>query len=137
MATSKKLSELSRSDMLSHMSGFGYIPRWGVLLLDLFLCLIAFWTSVLVGSGIFQYEELGQNMELWLQCLCILGVQCISFWVFHTYSGILRYSTFVDTLKSLFAVLLTGATIITFNLVYHYWNLSLLFSATYIAANSY
>ena len=130
MATSKKLSELSRSDMLSHVSGFGYIPRWGVLLLDLFLCLIAFWTSVLVGSGIFQYEELGQNMELWLQCLCILGVQCISFWVFHTYSGILRYSTFVDTLKSLFAVLLTGATIITFNLVYHYWTGEKLFMNT-------
>ena len=120
MATSK-FKELRRSDMFSHVSGIGYIPRWGVLLLDLLLCLIAFWTSVLIGNGIFSYKEVGQDLSLWLQCLCILGIQTICFWIFHTYSGILRYSTFVDTLKSLFAVLLTGAVVLIINEALFYY----------------
>ena len=121
MATSK-FKELRRSDMFSHVSGIGYIPRWGVLLLDLLLCLIAFWTSVLIGNGIFSYKEIGQDLSLWMQCLCTLGIQTICFWLFHTYSGILRYSTFVDTLKSLFAVLLTGAITLIINEALFYYS---------------
>ena len=46
-----------------------------------------------------------------------MGVQLVCFWIFHTYSGILRYSTFVDTLKTLFAVLLAGSSLLLVNLV--------------------
>ncbi len=122
MATESKINELHRSDMLSHVSGFGYLPRWGVLMLDLLLCLIAFWASVLIGQGMFDYKEVGQDLNLWVQCLGTLGVQTICFWIFHTYSGILRYSTFVDTLKSLFATLLTGIILIFINYIVSYTN---------------
>lgn len=120
MANSSKMNELRRSDMLSHVSGFGYLPRWGVLLLDLFLCLVAFWASVLIGQGMFDYKEVGQDLDIWVQCLCTMGIQTICFWLFHTYSGILRYSTFVDTLKSLLATLLTGLTILIINSIWFY-----------------
>ena len=32
-----------------------YLPRWGVLLMDMLLYRIAFWLSVWVGSGFFDY----------------------------------------------------------------------------------
>ncbi len=120
MANSNKMNEIRRSDMLSHVSSFGYLPRWGVLLLDVFLCLLAFWSSVLIGQGMFDYKEVGQDLDIWVQCLCTICIQLICFWIFHTYSGILRYSTFVDTLKSLLATLLTGFIILVTNSVIFY-----------------
>ena len=41
---------------------FGYLPRWGVLLIDLLLCSTAFWLSVWVGSGFFHYLDLSQQI---------------------------------------------------------------------------
>ena len=115
MMLTNKMKELRHSDMLSHVSGLGYLPRWSVLLLDVLICLTAFWVSVLIGKGVFEYQELGKDMTLWVQCLSTVGVQIICFWIFHTYSGILRYSTFVDTLKILFSVLLNGAVLLLTN----------------------
>ena len=45
------MRELRHSDMLSHISGLGYLPRWAVLLLDLALCFTAYWVSILIGQG--------------------------------------------------------------------------------------
>ena len=39
------------------------------------------------------------------------------FWAFHTYSGILRYSTFVDTIKVSLAVIATGVVMIVANII--------------------
>lgn len=111
------MRELRHSDMLSHISGLGYLPRWAVLLLDLALCFTAYWVSILIGQGVFVYHGIGRDLNLWTQCLCTMGVQLVCFWIFHTYSGILRYSTFVDTLKTLFAVLLAGSSLLLVNLV--------------------
>ena len=70
------------------------LPYWGVLLLD---CLI-----VLLSAYLGAYVEL-RGLEF-LQSfgitsvkavLCVL-LYCISFRVFHTYSGIIRYSSFID-----------------------------------------
>ncbi len=115
MMVKNKMKELRHSDMLSHVSGLGYLPRWVVLLLDVALCLGAFWISILIGKGVFEYQMYGKDIHLWRQCLSTIGVQTICFWIFHTYSGILRYSTFVDTLKTFFAVLLAGATMLLIN----------------------
>ncbi len=104
--------------MLSHVSGLGYLPRWVVLLIDVALCFVAFWASLYIGKGVFAFFAFGKDVHLWMQCLCTMGAQIVCFWIFHTYSGILRYSTFVDTLKTLFAVVLAGCLLIITNIIY-------------------
>ena len=37
-----RLKELRQSDMFSHWVNADYLPRWGVLLLDLFIVFVAF-----------------------------------------------------------------------------------------------
>lgn len=97
---------------------FGYLPRWGVLLLDLLLCTIAFVLSAWIGSNYFNYKHMGGYvLPIWQQYLIIITVQAIAFLIFHTYAGILRYSTFVDMIKVLLANLATGAAIVFFNLI--------------------
>ena len=116
-----KLKELRKSDIFSHVPAINYLPRWGVLLLDLLLCYSAFWLSVLIGSGIFEYKELGtSSWTLAQQSLLVIGVQLIMFWLFHTYSGILRYSTFIDTIKVLLANLFAGIILLLINMIVHW-----------------
>ena len=38
----KKMKHISKSDMFSHWINIGYLPRWGVLLLDILIVLTAF-----------------------------------------------------------------------------------------------
>ena len=94
-----------------------YLPRWGVLLMDLLLCSIAFWLSVWVGSGFFHYLDLSQQpVNIGIQYLVVMGVQILAFGAFHTFSGILRYSTFVDTIKVLLSNVCTGLLLFVINI---------------------
>lgn len=114
----KLFTELHHSDIFSHIPQLNYLPRWGILLLDTLLCCIAFWLSVWVGSGFFHYLDLTQlNVHIGVQFLIVMGVQLVAFWAFHTYSGILRYSTFIDTIKVLLSNITTGLALIALNLV--------------------
>lgn len=110
------MNELKKTNLYSHWVNIGYLPRWGVLLLDLFIALIAFIISYLIGDNIVGYD-MNTPLPLWAQMGLVLVTQCMFFVIFHTYSGILRYSTFVDTMKVSFAVGTTGILLIITNIV--------------------
>jgi FlaA1/EpsC-like NDP-sugar epimerase len=115
-----KRNELASSDIFSHIPDSTYLPRWGVLLIDIVLISVAYWTSLWLGEGAFSYRfQPGGVLPAWQQYLILLSVQIGCFWLFHTYSGILRYSTFIDTIKSFIAVFGCGMILILFNLTYH------------------
>ena len=112
------MNELRNSDIFSHIPQMSYLPRWGVLLMDVMLCSIAFWISVWVGSGFLNYVNLDkQIVPIGSQYLIVMVVQVIAFWVFHTYSGILRYSTFIDTVKVLLSNICTGLILAIVNVM--------------------
>ena len=121
MTNNNNIKEMLHSDIFSHLPQTSYLPRWGVLLLDLLLCTIAYWLSVWIGSGFFNYLDLrSQPVPLGTQYLVVMAVQILAFWAFHTYSGILRYSTFIDTIKVLLSNISTGAVLVAVNLIMDY-----------------
>ncbi len=121
MTNNNNIKEMLHSDIFSHLPQTSYLPRWGVLLLDLLLCTIAYWLSVWIGSGFFNYLDLrSQSVPLGTQYLVVMAVQLLAFWAFHTYSGILRYSTFIDTIKVLLSNISTGAVLVAVNLIMDY-----------------
>lgn len=114
----KLVKEIRHSDIFSHLPQWSYLPRWGVLLLDLFLCTFAFWLSVWIGSGFLHYMDISNlTVSIGVQYLIVMGAQLLMFWAFHTYSGILRYSTFIDTVKVLLSNVMTGLALLALNLV--------------------
>ncbi len=116
-----KRNEIQNSDIFAHIPDSTYLPRWGVLLIDIVLISVAFWTSLWIGYGAFSYSfHPGGVLPAWQQYLIVLVIQTACFWLFHTYSGILRYSTFIDTIKSLFAVLSCGIVLLIFNYAYNH-----------------
>ncbi len=110
-----RLKEIQQSDIFSHWINVDYLPRWGVLLLDLLIIFIAYAISFIIGSNMLEYNLDYLTLPIWLQILITMVIQTIFFWAFHTYSGILRYSTFVDIIKVSFSVLLTGTIMISIN----------------------
>ena len=112
-----RLKELQQSDIFSHWVDMDYLPRWGVLLLDLLIVFVAFVVSYVIGSNLLEYDTTYLVLPIWAQVLILMAIQTIFFWVFHTYSGILRYSTFVDVIKVSFSVLATGSTLIIANVI--------------------
>ena len=127
----KQIKDVTASDIFSHWVNLSYLPRWGVLLMDLFITLIAFVVSIVIGHSLWTYHfpEL-LIPQPWIQAIIIVFTQCVFFWVFHTYSGILRYTTFVDTIKVIFAVATNGTILLIANLLSKHFGSGSLFLTT-------
>jgi len=110
------LSQLKKSDIFARIPDLHYLPRWIVLLLDLFLCLIALLTSIAIGSSLFAYGLDKIALSIWQQVLVLLTIQTFAFYLFHTYSGIIRFSTFVDLFKVLLSIGLTTVILLFGNI---------------------
>jgi len=102
-------------DIFDYFLNMSYMPRWGVLMLDIVLCLIAFALSYFIGFQLIGYKPNEMSLTIWQQAGLILMVQAFFFMVFHTYAGILRYSTFSDIIRIGLAVLCTGGAILAIN----------------------
>lgn len=128
-----RLKEIRQSDMFSHWVNVDYLPRWGVLLLDLLIVFFAFVISYVIGNNLLDYNINNMLLPLWLQVIILLITQTVFFWMFHTYSGILRYSTFVDTIKVSLSVLATDCTLIIANIIVQQTTNQALFLNTLLA----
>ena len=94
--------------LLSRLTGWYFsksaLPYWGVLILDSLI--------VLCASYVGAYVEVGATALLQLFAPITWGVlitllfYVVSFRLFHTYSGIIRYSSFIDLKHVVFATLL-------------------------------
>ena len=99
--------------MISKLSNWYFskkaLPFWGILLLD---CLIV------LGADLFVYVLNNGALHTVQQFGLLVGAFCfylifyiVGFRLFHTYSGIIRYSSFVDLQRTGFAML-TGLVLI-------------------------
>jgi FlaA1/EpsC-like NDP-sugar epimerase len=101
-----RFSFLWSSDVFSHLTNLKYIPRWVVLSFDIFICLVAYYISFHISAKIYNTDLDDRVLNVFQRFGIIMTLQLIFFWIFHTYSGVLRYSSYVDASKLLMAVLL-------------------------------
>jgi len=95
-----------------------YLPRWIVVLLDVFLCSLALLVTyfILKGTTIYFHDVISVP----LQGLAVLLVNLLFFFIFKSYSGIIRHSTFIDIIKLAFTSVTTVASILLFNYIMEY-----------------
>lgn len=104
-----------------------FLPRWLVLVLDLILCISSFVVATYITDKFrFSSEDLRITSDL-QRLLILMGLQMLFFRVFHTYSGIIRYSGFVDALKLLASVFFNVLLISIVNYIYFLGNATYLF----------
>ncbi len=97
------------------------LPYWSVLIID---CLICYLSGILVFW--FYYcgaVTLGNIVLLSQTILVYMCFNLIGFRVFHTYSGIIRYSSFVDLQRVAYAMALSCAIAEVMHYVVYSWNL--------------
>lgn len=88
-------------------------PYWGILLLD---CFIIYLVYVFVYGGYFSlYYLIGNLAPLTRTSILYIIITVVFFKIFHTYSGILRFSSFVDLQRLGIAMLSSAIVIIPIN----------------------
>lgn len=93
-----------------------YLPRWVVILIDALIAIYSFAIVVLLLNT--TPIKLHTYWSIFQQGLFIIICTIISFFIFKTYSGIIRHSTFTDIIKLAFSALFTFLITFSFNLVY-------------------
>ncbi|WP_151674603.1 polysaccharide biosynthesis protein [Patiriisocius marinus] len=94
-----------------------YLPRWIVVVIDLLICAcsLSMVYLLLLGTPVFFSDY----VSIPTQAILLLIVNLLYFFIFKTYSGIIRHSTFNDILKLALAVLSSYITLVLFNVIYN------------------
>jgi FlaA1/EpsC-like NDP-sugar epimerase len=112
-------SFFSKENLKFSISSLNYLPRWIILSIDF---------GVLIASCLFSFllfRGTGLDFVLtpfWEELLLFFLIMNIfSFWLFRTYSGIIRHSSYIDAVKLLFSQVSVLVFFLIFNLIYE-WN---------------
>lgn len=96
-----------------------YLPRWAVLMLDVLICLASFVLAYLILDGTpLKFQNVWPTP---LRALFILGINVFFFYIFRTYAGIVRHSTFTDVFRVAAASFFTAITVVTYNTTYYFF----------------
>lgn len=105
-----------------------YLPRWAVLMLDVLICLASFVLAYLILDGTpLKFQNVWPTP---LRALFILGINVFFFYIFRTYAGIVRHSTFTDVFRVAAASFFTAITVVTYNTTYYFFQGEKIFLTT-------
>lgn len=100
------------------------LPYWCLFLID---------SIIVLFSGLFTYWIFNRTMEMFTHRFDVLYtslfyvvVSWVGARVFRTYSGVVRYSSFIDLLRVAYAILLSAVIAIVTSLVLEHWDVKAL-----------
>lgn len=96
-----------------------YLPRWMVFFMDVFLTILSSQISYIIVRSL--RVKFYDTLDVPSRYGIVVLVNIFFFIVFKTYSGILRYSTFIDGLKLLYATICTFFTLVLINYSTYYF----------------
>ena len=88
------------------------LPYWGIILLDCLSLLFSGLVVYALNNGLVPTASVFWHLSLTL-VVCLVPY-LVGFRLFHTYSGIIRYSSFVDLQRVGFATLFGAACVVAF-----------------------
>lgn len=94
---------LSRSNLRLNIHNLSYLPRWIIVLMDTMVLNVSFFFTVLIFKGTGLEYVLTPHYMVYITLL--IAVNVFFFWLFRTYSGIIRHSSYIDAIKLLFSQL--------------------------------
>ena len=96
-----------------------YLPRWMVFFMDVFLTIISSQISYIIVRSL--RVKFYDTLDVPSRYGIVVLVNIFFFIVFKTYSGILRYSTFIDGIKLLYSTVCTFFTLVLINYSTYYF----------------
>lgn len=98
---SGSISFFSRENLRFNIHNLSYLPRWIIVMIDFVVLMISFFFTYLIFRGTGLDYIITPNSAVFISVL--LGVNVFFFWLFRTYSGIIRHSSYIDAVKLLFS----------------------------------
>lgn len=103
-----------------NVKNLGYLPRWMVLLFDIVVVFLSGFLTYFLFKGLKLTYIRGEVFLI--ASLLYFGVNLFYFWLFKTYSGIIRHSSFIDALKLFFAQFASIVTLLVINIASIFWD---------------
>lgn len=106
----------SRKNLKLDIHNLGYLPRRIIVIMDVLVLLFSFTFTFLLfkGTGL-RYIMSPHNF--WLVS-ALITVNVFFFWLFRTYSGIIRHSSYIDAVKLFFSQLSVLIFFLCFNFIF-------------------
>ncbi|MCQ4139005.1 nucleoside-diphosphate sugar epimerase/dehydratase [Chryseobacterium sp. EO14] len=105
-------------DNVVSLSDVRYLPRWIILVIDIIILVVSLFLSTYIIEKITQREFIYDDKSLVF--LSIIVINALFMYVFKTYAGIIRHSTFTDLFKLLTSCFCTMVTVATIN-IFYFW----------------
>lgn len=125
----------SKINMNFSLENLGYLPRWLVLMFDILLLFMASLITFLFFSGLKLHYI--KNELLIVSLSLYFGVNVFFFWLYRTYSGIIRHSSYVDALKLFFAQFFSFTILLAINYYFFIFHDRKLFLNTGLVINGF
>lgn len=93
----------SRANLKFNIHNLSYLPRWIIVLMDTIVLNVSFFFTVLIFKGTGLEYIITPHFLVYISLL--IAVNVFFFWLFRTYSGIIRHSSYIDAVKLLFSQL--------------------------------
>jgi FlaA1/EpsC-like NDP-sugar epimerase len=116
MGRESSKSFFSRENLRFNIHNLSYLPRWIIVLIDFSVLVVSFFFTYIIFDGTGLDYIVTKNHGLFVSSL--FGVNIFFFWLFRTYSGIIRHSSYIDAVKLLFSQTAVLVFFLFFNFLY-------------------
>ena len=106
----------SRENLKFSIHNLSYLPRWIIILMDFSVLVLSFFFTILIFKGTGLDYIITPNSFAFIAAL--FSVNVFFFWLFRTYSGIIRHSSYIDAVKLLFSQMAVLVLFLFFNFGY-------------------
>jgi FlaA1/EpsC-like NDP-sugar epimerase len=91
----------SRKNLTFKINNLNYLPRWIIILIDCTVLMVSFLLTYLLLDNTGLDYIIRKNTFVFLTLFLFVNV--FFFWLFRTYAGIIRHSSYIDAVKIFFS----------------------------------
>lgn len=91
----------SRDYLRFNIHNLSYLPRWIIVLIDISVLVMSFFLTFLIFKGTGLHYIITDHYLAFVGVFFVINI--FFFWLFRTYSGIIRHSSYIDAVKILFS----------------------------------
>jgi FlaA1/EpsC-like NDP-sugar epimerase len=106
----------SPRNLRANINNLSYLPRWIIIAIDVMVLFFSFSFTFLLFEGTAIGYIITSHDFYFVASLIIVNI--FFFWLFRTYSGIIRHSSYIDAIKLLFSQMSVLVFFLFINLVF-------------------
>lgn len=114
--TSLLYKTFSPRNLRANINNLSYLPRWIIIAIDVMVLFFSFSFTYLLFDGTAIGYIITSHDFYFVASLIIVNI--FFFWLFRTYSGIIRHSSYIDAIKLLFSQMSVLVFFLFINLIF-------------------